>query len=85
MDSIILSAMIGPEYKFLYVDDVGVNGGNSDREVWSKCELKNALEQNTLNVPIPTVLPGRKVPVLYVCTSDDAFPLSNYIMKPYPQ
>ena len=61
-DSIILLAMIGPEYKFLYVD-VGVNGRNSDGGVWRKHAFKNALEQNTLNVPTPTVIPCRNVPV----------------------
>ena len=83
-DSIILLGMIGPEYEFLYID-VDVNGRNSDGGVWSKCALKNALEQNTLNVPTPIVLPGRNVPVPYACTGYDAFPLFNYRMKPYPQ
>ena len=49
----------------MYVD-VGVNGFNSDRGVWSKCGLKSVLGQNTVNVPTPTVLPGRNVPVPYV-------------------
>ena len=68
-DSIILLAMIGPGYG----------------KVWSKCAFKNALEKNILNVSTPTVIPGRNVPVLYVCTDDDIFPLSTYMMKPYPQ
>ena len=82
-DSIILLVIIGPEYEFLYVD-VGVNGRNTDGGIWSKCALKNALEQNTLNVPTPTILPGRNVSVPYACTGDDAFPLSTYMMMPYP-
>ena len=56
-ESIILLVMIGPECE-LYVD-VGVNGCNSDERVWSKCTLKNILEQSTLNALTPTVLPGR--------------------------
>ena len=32
--------------------------------------IKNVLEQDTLNVPTPTVLPGRNVPDPYVCTGD---------------
>ena len=52
--------MIGPEYELLLVD-VEVNGRNLDRIVWSKCALKNALEQNTLNVPTPTDFRGRNV------------------------
>ena len=78
-DSIILLAMIGSKYKFLYVD-VDVNGrnggGGGDGGVRSKY---------TLNVPTPTVLSSRNIPVPYVCTGDDAFPLSTYMMNPYPQ
>ena len=76
--------MIGPEYEFLFVD-VGVNGRNSDGGVWSKCALKDALGKNTLNIPRPTNLPGRKDLISYVCTGDDAFPLSTYMTKPHPQ
>ena len=72
--------MIGSKYKFLYVD-VDVNGrngggGGGDGGVRSKY---------TLNVPTPTVLSSRNIPVPYVCTGDDAFPLSTYMMNPYPQ
>ena len=61
--------MIWPEQEFLYVD-VGVDGRNSDGEIWSKCALKNALEQNTLNIPTSAVLPGRNDPVAYICTGE---------------
>ena len=84
IDSIILLAMIGPEYEFPFVD-VGVNGRNSDGGVWSKCALKDALGKNTLNIPRPTNLPGRKDLISYICTGDDAFPFSTYMMKPHPQ
>ena len=59
----------------MYVD-VGVNGSNSDRGVWSKCALKSALEQTTVNIPTPTVLPGRNIPVPYVTFQphDEALP-----------
>ena len=70
-ESIILLVMIGPECE-LYVD-VGVNGCNSDEGVWSKCTLKNILEQNTLNALTPTVLPGRiffSIRVFFTDTDD---------------
>ena len=62
-----------------------MNGRNSDGENWSKSSLKNGLEKNTLNFPDPTPLPGRNYPLPYMCTGDDAFPLTAYMMKPYPQ
>ena len=83
-DSIILLAMVGPEYGFLFVD-VGMNGRKSDGGNWSQSRLKNGLEKITLNLPDPTPLPGRNYPLPYVCTGDDAFPLTVYMMKPYPQ
>ena len=42
-DSIILLAMVGPEYEFLFVD-VGMNGRNCDGGNWSQSRLKNGLE-----------------------------------------
>ena len=83
-DSIILLAMIGPEYEFLY-GDVDINGRNSDGGIWSRCPLKDALEKNKLNIPEPKPLPGRLKNTPYVCTRDVAFPLSLYKMKPFPQ
>ena len=74
--------MVGPEYEFLFVD-VGMNGRNSDGGNWSQSRLRNGLEKNTLNLPDPA--PGRNYPLPYVCTGDDAFPLTAYMMKTYPQ
>ena len=82
-DSIILLAVVGPEYEFLYAE-VGMNGRNSDGGAWAQSPLKMALEDNTLNIPKPTPLSdGMDIP--YVLVGDDAFPLSHYMMKPYPQ
>ena len=75
-DSIILLAMVGPEYEFLFVD-VGMNGRNSNGGNWSQSCLKNGLEKNTLNLPDPTPLLGWNYPLPYMCTGDDAFPLEN--------
>ena len=83
-DSIILMGMVGPEYEFLFAD-VGMNGRNSDGGSWSQSPLKLALESGALNLPEPTPLPGRPKKVPYVCTGDDAFPLSTFMMKLYPQ
>lgn len=75
-DSSILLAMIEPEYEFLYVH-IGFNDYIPHRGVWSKCASKNASEQNTLIVQVPTVLPGRNVSVLYVYIVDDTFQLTT--------
>ena len=69
-DRIILLTVVGPEYEFLYAE-VGINGRNSDGGAWAQSPLKMALED------------GMDIP--YVLVGDDAFPLSHYMMKPYPQ
>ena len=82
-DSIVLMAMVGPEYEFLYVE-VGANGRNSDGGIWDRCDLKKAIEKETLNLPAPRVLPNGDCKLPFVITGDDAFPLKPYLMKPYP-
>ena len=85
-NDLILLAAVGPKYEILWAA-VGANGRVSDRTVWQKCSLKNALtaENNPLNIPQPRPLPGRRKPVLFVFTGDDGFALTTYMMKPYPQ
>ena len=80
----ILMGMIGPEYEFLFAE-VGMNVRNSDGGNWSQSPFKLALESGSLNLPDPTPLPGRSKSVPYVCTGDDAFPLSSFMMKLYAQ
>ena len=82
--SIVLLALVDSEYNFIYIV-VGCNGRVSDGGVFANSSLCTAIENATLNFPEETVLPNshRKAP--YVILSDEAFKLSNAIMKPYGQ
>ena len=86
-ESIIIIALVvaGPEYQCLYAD-VGTNGRNPEGHAWSRCSLKRALDNpaNPLNIPGDEPLPGRTKPVPIVLNGDEAFPLSRYMLKPYP-
>ena len=53
--------------------------------VFKNSSLSRALEENSLNLPSPTPLPGRSEPTPFLIVADDAFPLKNYILKPYSQ
>ena len=75
-------ALVDAEYRFLYVE-VGCNGRISDGGVFTSSLLYRALENNFLNIPNKTALPGRNMPVPYTILADDAFPLKEYLMKPY--
>lgn len=80
--SVVLLALVDAQLKFRYVD-VGTNGRISDGGVWAKSELKKAMDRNDLNIPTPENLPGTNILVPYVLLADDAFPLGEYIMKPF--
>ena len=82
--SIVLLAVVDADYKFIYVD-IGCNGRISDGGVFRECSLSKALEEKSLNIPAPSPLPGRSDPIPYMMVADEAFPLKEYIMKPYSQ
>ncbi|XP_033989775.1 protein ALP1-like [Trematomus bernacchii] len=75
-------ALVDSNYKFLYVD-VGCNGRISDGGVFGGCSLQDALENRTFNIPAPAPLPASDQAVCYHIVADEAFPLKEYLMKPY--
>ena len=77
-------AVVGREYQFLFAD-VDMNGRNSDGGNWSQSPMKKALENGTLNLPKPKSLSADSSDIPYVCVGVDAFPLTTYMMNPYPQ
>jgi hypothetical protein len=81
--SIILLALVDANYKFLFCD-IGSQGRCSDSGVYSESELRIALKRNTICVPKAGPLPGRSDEFPFCIVADDAFPLKDYIMKPYP-
>jgi len=83
--SIVIMAVVDSSYKFTYVD-VGAIGSESDGGVFAKSKLFDLLDRNTGNIPCAEPLAkapeGRAVD--YFLVGDDAFPLRNYLLKPYP-
>ncbi|KAI0221825.1 hypothetical protein LSAT2_026913 [Lamellibrachia satsuma] len=82
--SVLLLALVDANYKFVYVD-VGAPGRAGDAGVFAESSLKVALEKNTLNLPSAETIDGIPNKIQYHIVGDDAFPLSEKIMKPYPQ
>ena len=78
--------MVDTNYNFLFVD-IGCNGRISDGGVFKNSTLSSALESNSLNIPQPEPLPhpGRYAALPYMLMADNAFPLKEYIQKPYSQ
>ena len=85
MKAYLALVVAGPDYECLYVD-VGTNGHNPDGYAWSRWSVIMALENpdNPLNIPADEPLPGSSKPVPFVLSGDEAFPLSDHMLKPYP-
>ncbi|XP_023240761.1 protein ANTAGONIST OF LIKE HETEROCHROMATIN PROTEIN 1-like [Centruroides sculpturatus] len=81
-ESIVLLAVVDANYTFRYVD-VGTQGRISDGGVWNKCNLKELIDVNALDIPPAHPLPGQDIVTPYVFLADDAFGLKPYILKPY--
>lgn len=81
--SVILLAVADAEYKFIFCD-VGSQGKCSDGGIFAQSELNHAVQRNALGVPEAAALPGRNDAFPFCFVADDAFPLTDYIMKPYP-
>ncbi|KAK5647298.1 hypothetical protein RI129_002190 [Pyrocoelia pectoralis] len=81
--SIILLAVCDAKYKFAIVD-IGAKGRQSDGGVLRNSEFGKNLFNNTLDIPAaqPIEYGGEDVPFYIV--GDEAFPLRNNLMRPYP-
>lgn len=69
--STVLFALVDGNYCFTYID-VGSNGRANDSTVFRNSTLKRSIEDGSLHFPKVGVIVG-----------DDAFPLKDYLMKPY--
>ena len=47
--------------------------------------MRKALEKNTLSLPKPKSLHENRKETPFVCVENDAFPLTSYMIKVYPQ
>ena len=82
--SIVLMAVCNADYQFT-LTDVGDTGRNSDGGVFANSAIGDALQQNLLNIPLPESISGTTAMFPYVLIGDEAFPLKDYLMKPYPR
>jgi hypothetical protein len=71
-------------FSFIYVD-VGANGKVSDATIWENSKLKESVLNKSLGIPPSTSLPGTTTEIPHHFIGDDIFPLTNYMMKPYPR
>lgn len=80
--SIILMALVDADYCFTFID-VGAQGRVNDAGVFASTTLYSKMIRKELSLPPKEPLPGRQQSMPYVFLGDDAFPLSNTLLKPY--
>lgn len=81
--SIVLFAVVDAQYNFLYVN-AGCQGRISDGGVFKNCALYRRMENKSLNMPEPVpLIRERTIKIPYYFVADEAFPLSENIMKVY--
>ena len=82
--SIVLMAVCDAHYRFTLVD-IGDSGRHSDGGVLSSSSFRKALFNRAIYFPANRPLPGTSQPELpFVIVGDEAFPLRNDMMRPYP-
>lgn len=75
-------AIVNADSEFLMVD-VGTNGRISDGGVFSNTTFFRKFQNNELNIPDPEVMLPTGKELNYVLVGDDAFSLSENLMKPF--
>lgn len=64
--------------------DIGACGRRSDGGVYSSSGFGQKFDNKEMNLPDAHPLSPGGIDVPYVMVGDEAFPLKNYIMRPYP-
>lgn len=80
--SIVLMAIVDIEYKFIYVN-IDKSTATSDGGAFARTQFYEKLIRKGLQIPNETALPGTEIKIQYVVVGDDAFCLSENLMKPY--
>jgi hypothetical protein len=71
--------------KKVLIIEVGGKGKQSDGGTFAGSGLFESLQKNTFNVPPDQELPGTNMKLPNVMIGDEAYPLKEYLMRPYPR
>lgn len=80
--SIVLMAVADSSYKFVYVD-IGAYGKDCDSSVFQQTVFWKKMENGLLNIPDPSMLESSDVALPYVLVGDEAFALSEHLLRPF--
>lgn len=80
--SIVLLAVCDAKYNFTYVH-IGAYGSESDGGIFRKSDFGCRLQDGTLDLPKNMLLPGTNILFPSFFVGDEAFPLSENVLRPY--
>lgn len=81
--STVLLAVCDPDYKFTLID-VGAYGRQGDRSVFASSKISSRMADGSLKLPEKSKIPYSDKTLPYYFNGDEAFPLTEYLMKPFP-
>lgn len=81
-NSIVLLALVDSSYRFIFVD-IGAYGKENDSTVFQNSKLYDLIMKHKLPIPAPKPLPGNQNATPFVFVGDEAFSISNNVMRPY--
>lgn len=82
--SIVLLALIDTNCKFVIVD-IGSYGEEEENGIFEKSIMGRHMRSGEFRFPVEKSLPASDIIVPHVIIADEAFRLSDRVMKPYPK
>lgn len=68
---------------FTFVD-IGAYGRRSDGGIFRSSLMGQKFHNEEMNLPEPQATLADEIPLPFVIVGDEAFPLSEYLLRPYP-
>lgn len=81
--SIVLLGICNAKYIFTFVD-IGAYGRRSDGGIFKDSLIGQSFENKRMNLPEPEPITSNRQPLPYVLVGDEAFQLTNYLLRPFP-
>ena len=82
--SIVLQRLADANCKFTAID-VGAYGRQRDGGILRELCLGRCLENGRIEIPPPKLLPSTNIVLPYIILGDEAYPLTSYLMRPFPR
>lgn len=79
----MLLGISNAQYMFTFVD-IGAYGRRSDGGIFKDSKMGLKFNSKEMNVPAPEPLSPGGPPLPYVLVGDEAFQLTDYLLRPYP-